>query len=55
LVTYKDYIKEFYKLHEKIAKYYNPHDGKSYTDAITLMETFAEEKKKNLKYRKRIC
>ncbi len=55
LVTYKDYIKEFYKLHEKIAKYYNPHDGQSYTDAITLMETFAEEKRKkmNLRLRKR--
>ena len=53
LVTYKDYIKEFYKLHEKISKYYikytKTENHESYTEAITLLKEWVKDKNTKLK------
>ena len=45
LVTYKDYINEYYKLHQIISKNYkNNQNENTYNDAITLLQDFIKEK-----------
>ena len=44
LVTYKDYVNEFYKLHEIISKNYkNNQNDDTYQNAITLLQNFINQ------------
>ena len=50
LVTYRDYINEYYKLHEIISKNYkNNHNEKTYNDALTLLQNFINQNNYKIK------
>ena len=50
LVTYKDYINEYYKLHEIISKNYkNNQNEETFNDAITLLQSFINQNNYKIK------
>ena len=50
LVTYKDYINEYYKLHEIISKNYKSNKNeKTYNDALSLLQNFINQENYKIK------